>query len=299
MIELRQSNKDLGMLEYEMLQGIGTSENGFMNEVYGMTFEEYKKWLIVQDDYHLGKNLPEGWIPSTTYFLYDNDVPVGIGRVRHETSEYLQKVVGAGEIGYGISKNYRGKGYGNILFKEILKKCKDFGYEKITLFPHKDNLATIKIMLKNGGKIIGKFKEEKVIIEIPTKESKMRIILNGGGSAGSMDSADIVYCPPEIEGEALDTSFKRYRKGLGLTNINIYPHWNESLIEEEYLDGKNIFRDIMLEDSKTTPFIAYDDGTYILQIDGKAELFGNAYKFEDGNYHPIKEINNKSIDFCK
>lgn len=120
-----------------------------------------------------------------------------------------------------------------------------------------------------------------------------------GGSAGSMDSADIVYCPPEIEGEALDTSFKRYRKGLGLTNINIYPHWNESLIEEEYLDGKNIFRDIMLEDSKTTPFIAYDDGTYILQIDGKAELFGNAYKFEDGNYHPIKEINNKSIDFCK
>ena len=48
---------------------------------------------------------------------------------------------------------------------------KEFGYEKITLFPHKNNEATIKIMLKNGGKIIGKFKEEKIIIEIPTKES--------------------------------------------------------------------------------------------------------------------------------
>ena len=68
-----------------------------------------------------------------------------------------------------LNANYRGKGYGNILFKEILKKYKeDFGYKKITLFPHKANQATIKIMLKNGGKIIGDFKEEKIIIEIPT-----------------------------------------------------------------------------------------------------------------------------------
>ena len=171
MIELRQSNKDLSIAEYEMLQDIENGENGFMNEVCGMSYKDYKKWLADQDDFSVGKNLPQGWIPFTTYFLYDNGVPIGTGRIRHETSEYLQKVVGAGEIGYGISKNYRGKGYGNILFKEILKKCRDFGYEKITLFPHKDNEATIRIMLKNGGKVIGKFKEEKIIIEIPTKEN--------------------------------------------------------------------------------------------------------------------------------
>lgn len=150
-----------------MLQGIKDGENGFMNDVFGKTYEEFKSWLKHQDDFSVGKNLPQGWIPYTTYFLYDNGLPIGFGRVRHETSEYLQKVVGAGEIGYAISKKYRGKGYGNILFKEILKKCKEFGYSKITLFPHKDNEQTIKIMLKNGGKIIGKFKEEKIIIEIP------------------------------------------------------------------------------------------------------------------------------------
>ena len=168
MIELKQSNKNMGMAEYKMLQGIKNGENGFMNEVCGITYNEYKSWLKRQDDFHLGKNLPQGWIPYTTYFLYVDNIPVGIGRIRHETSEYLQTVVGAGEIGYGISKSYRDKGYGNILFKEILKKCKDFGFKKITLFPYKDNKATIKIMLKNGGKVIGKFKEEKVIIEIPT-----------------------------------------------------------------------------------------------------------------------------------
>lgn len=168
MIDLKQANKYMGIDEYKMLQGIENGENGFMNEVFGMSFAGFKEWLIKQEEFHLGKNLPQGWIPYTTYFLYDNGLPIGIGRVRHETSEYLQKVVGAGEIGYGISKDYRGKGYGNILFKELLKKCKDFGFEKITLFPHKDNIATIKIMTKNGGNVVGTFKEEKIIIEIPT-----------------------------------------------------------------------------------------------------------------------------------
>ena len=168
MIELKQSNIQMGEAEYEMLQDIENGENGFMNEVFGVDYEQYKTWLKNQDDFHAGRNLPEGWIPYTTYILYDNNIPVGISRVRHETSEYLQTVVGAGEIGYGIAKKHRGKGYGNVLFQETLKKCRDFGFEKITLFPHKDNQATIKIMLKNGGKIIGSFKEEKVIIEIPT-----------------------------------------------------------------------------------------------------------------------------------
>ena len=168
MFELIKSNKYLGEDVYEMLQGIENGENGFMNEVYGMSFEEYKQWLLQMDNCSKGENLPEGWIPYTTYFLWVDGVPVGIGRMRHGTNEFLQTVVGAGEIGYGISKKYRGKGYGNILFQEMLKKCGSFGFDKIKLFPHKDNEATIKIMLKNNGKIIGDFNSEKIIIEIPT-----------------------------------------------------------------------------------------------------------------------------------
>ena len=168
MIELKQCNKDLGLDVYEMLQGIENGENGFMNEVYEMSFDEYKQWLSNMDDYHLGKNLPEDWIPYTTYFLFVDGVPVGTGRMRHGTNDYLQNVVGAGEIGYGISKEYRGRGYGNILFQEMLKECRKFGFDKIKLFPHKDNESTIKIMLKNGGKIVGDFNDEKIIIEIPT-----------------------------------------------------------------------------------------------------------------------------------
>ena len=142
-------------------------ENGFTNPAYNLSYKEYQKWLQETDNHSRGIDLPKGWIPYTTYFLYIDDIPVGYGRVRHSSSEYLETVVGAGNLGYGISKEYRGKGYGDILFKELLKKCKEHGYTEIKLFPLKTNEATVKIMLKNGGKIIGDFKNEKHIILIP------------------------------------------------------------------------------------------------------------------------------------
>lgn len=167
-VELKQLSVDMGKIEYDMLQGIIDLENGFSNPAYNLSYEEYKEWLQKQDDISKGINLPEGWIPATTYFLYINDTPVGYGRVRHSSSEYLETVVGAGNLGYGISKQYRGKGYGNILFRELLKKCKELGYKEIKLFPLKSNEPTVKIMLKNGAVIVGNFKNEKHIIRIPT-----------------------------------------------------------------------------------------------------------------------------------
>ena len=164
---LKQLSPDMGKPEYDMLQEIPAVENGFTNPAYGLSYKEYKEWLQTMDNNSRGVDLPEGWIPSTTYFLYVDDVPVGYGRVRHSSSEYLETVVGTGNLGYGIAKEYRGKGYGNILFQELLKKCREIGYKEIKLFPMKSNEPTVKIMLKNGGQIIGDFKDYKHIIRIP------------------------------------------------------------------------------------------------------------------------------------
>ena len=168
-VEFKQLSVNMTEQEYVMFQGILDIENGFTNPAYNLTYNEYKKWLQEVDNHSKGINLPDGWIPYTTYILYINDITVGYGRIRHSSSEYLETVVGAGNFGYGISKEYRGKGYGNILFKELLKKCKEHGYNEIKLFPLKTNEVTIKIMIKNGGRIIGNFKDEKYIISIPIK----------------------------------------------------------------------------------------------------------------------------------
>lgn len=168
-IELKQLSINMGKTEYEMLQNIENNENGFSNPAYNLTYNDYIEWLKKEDDYSRGENLPETWVPCTTYFLYIDNKPVGYGRIRHTSSEYLENKIGAGNLGYGIAKEHRGKGYGNILFQELLKECKKIGYKEIKLFPLKENEATIKIMLKNGGRIIGEFKEEKHIILIPIK----------------------------------------------------------------------------------------------------------------------------------
>jgi predicted acetyltransferase len=121
-----------------------------------------------EDDYSKALNLPENWIPQTTFFLFIDQNPVGIGRIRHYSSEYLEQN-GVGNLGYGIAKPYRGKGYGNILFEKLLEKCKLIGYSKIKLFVYINNIESNKVLIKNGAKFINIFYDEKNIYEIIIK----------------------------------------------------------------------------------------------------------------------------------
>lgn len=166
--ELKQLSINNKEEEYHMLQDIDNNEYGFSNEAKGMTYEEYKQWLIKQDDYSRGQNLAKNWIPATTYFLYANGKPVGIGRIRHSSSELLE-AKGVGNLGYGIAKSERGKGYGNKLLELLLIECKKLGYESIKLFPYIDNVPTNKVIMKNGGKVIGQLNNEKNIYDVPIK----------------------------------------------------------------------------------------------------------------------------------
>ncbi len=118
------------------------------------------------------------------------------------------------------------------------------------------------------------------------KNSKALII---GQSAGSMNSANIVYAQPELEGESIDPNYKKYIKGLGLTDISILPHFEQEF--DTVLDGKNVFKEISLPDSKTRPFIAYSDGAYIFDNGVSQKMCGKAYLFNNGTFQQISEDN--------
>lgn len=98
-------------------------------------------------------------------------------------------------------------------------------------------------------------------------------------SAGSMNCADMVYAGPELEGEAVDPFYERWIPGLGLTDINIFPHFQS--LREEYLDGMRLIEDITFEDSVGHEIIALNDGSYIMIDGGKATLYGEAYSIKD------------------
>ena len=101
-----------------------------------------------------------------------------------------------------------------------------------------------------------------------------------GISAGSMNSADIVYSQPEEEGEALDPAYQRFLTGLNLTKTNLLPHYQE--IKDDTLDGLRLFEEIACPDSMGKRFYAIPDGSYLYIQDGREELRGEAYLVKDG-----------------
>ena len=101
-----------------------------------------------------------------------------------------------------------------------------------------------------------------------------------GISAGSMNSAGVVYAQPEEPGEALDPDFKKFLPGLGLTDVMIIPHYQ--MIKDYTLDGKKLFEEVTYPDSMGRTFYALVDGSFLLGKDGREELRGEIYEIKDG-----------------
>ena len=110
-----------------------------------------------------------------------------------------------------------------------------------------------------------------------------------GISAGSMNSAEIVYAQPEREGETVDPSYRRFLPGLGLTKTMLLPHYQEN--KEDILDGQRVYEDIAFSDSYGRVFYAIPDGSYLLIKNGKEELRGEAYRISEGRMSQISRTN--------
>lgn len=108
-----------------------------------------------------------------------------------------------------------------------------------------------------------------------------------GISAGTMNSADVVYAQPELEGESVDPNYRRFITGLGLTEINVLPHYQ--MVKDSVLDGRRVFEDITYPDSVGREFITLVDGSYILCENGGETIWGEAYRIADGRLVQICE----------
>lgn len=101
-----------------------------------------------------------------------------------------------------------------------------------------------------------------------------------GISAGSMNSADIVYAQPEEDGEGNNPNFQKFLDGLGLTSRMLLPHYQDA--KNQILDGKRLFEDITYPDSMGREFYAIPDGSYLYIKDGQERICGEAYLIKDG-----------------
>ena len=109
-------------------------------------FEELKK-RSCED------TVPKGLVPSSTYLGVrekDNYI-VGMIDIRHYLNEYLTQV--GGNIGYGVRKTERNKGYAKQMLKLALEKCKELKIKKVLITCDEDNIASEKVILSANAKL--------------------------------------------------------------------------------------------------------------------------------------------------
>lgn len=101
-----------------------------------------------------------------------------------------------------------------------------------------------------------------------------------GISAGTMNSADVVYAQPELPGEAIDSDYQKFLEGLNLTKTMILPHYQ--MVKDNMLDGRRLYEDITYGDSMGREFLALPDGSYVMSRDGRETIHGEAWYIRDG-----------------
>src|SRR5690606_1030668 len=110
-------------------------------------FQEMIKSLL---DSEKEENIPENWVPASTYWLVDeNKKVIGAVNIRHRLTKRL--LDRGGHIGYGIRPSERQKGYATKLLSLSLQKTRELGLEKVLVTCDEHNIASEKTILNNGG----------------------------------------------------------------------------------------------------------------------------------------------------
>lgn len=149
---LRPVSLEDGRAFYDMLQRIGPKENGFLNPVNGMAYEDFPAWLAKQVDMAQGVGLEDWMVPSSSFWLMDGEQPVGRGNLRHRLTDALREA--GGNIGYAVDSTRRGKGYGKILLRLLIEEARKMGITGellVTVYPC--NTASRRVAEACGGEL--------------------------------------------------------------------------------------------------------------------------------------------------
>lgn len=135
---------------YYMYKSIPQCEMGSTNKFYNDSYDEF---IIKFNSYIRDETILNTKINSccTRYIFYVNNNPIGELGIRTTLSDFW--VNRGSQIFYKILPIYRNKGYGTIMLNLALEKCMEFGFKTVRINCDDKNIASKKIIERNGGKI--------------------------------------------------------------------------------------------------------------------------------------------------
>jgi len=104
-------------------------------------------------------------VPATLFLAVrksDNKI-VGNLQIRHKLNERLLK--DCGHIGDSIRPSERRKGYATEMIRLALEECRKLGINRVLMACYKDNIGSMKTIVKNGGILENEFVAENEKIE--------------------------------------------------------------------------------------------------------------------------------------
>ena len=111
--------------------------------------EDFREFVRRLRRHSRSADLPDGWVPATTYWLARGRRILGACNLRHALTDALRDF--GGHVGYSIRPSERSKGYGTLILKLALEKARVLGISRVLITCDRENLASARVIEKNGG----------------------------------------------------------------------------------------------------------------------------------------------------
>src|SRR4051812_7596071 len=96
-----------------------------------------------------GRDLPQGWVAVSTFWLVDGDVFIGKVEIRHQLTDGLR--LRGGHVGYSIRPTMRRRGHGTNALSLALPRCLELGLRRVLVTCDATNDPSRRIIQANGG----------------------------------------------------------------------------------------------------------------------------------------------------
>jgi predicted acetyltransferase len=136
---------------WQMLQELPSNDNGFINGGNSIPYEKFGEFINSRIKMANGIDLNPKYVPQCTYWLFRDDFPIGMSKLRIRLTNDL--LIEGGNIGYGIRPSERKKGYGSKILELTLDRARRKGLDTVLLTCDELNIASKKTIERNGGKL--------------------------------------------------------------------------------------------------------------------------------------------------